>query len=175
MAYDLRKLSINDGMDVYEMLQQIPLDENGFINEVKEKTYEEYRQWLIQCNADAEQEGVVDGWKVPQTTYWLFVNNVPVGMGKIRHFLTDKLLEDGGSIGYSICSSERGKGYGMILLAGLLQECRKLNIEKVLLTIEKNNIPSIKIALANGGMIEKSSDVLHYVWIDCAVHGHKSP
>ena len=31
---ELRKLSVNDGMDVYQMLQDIPLDENGLQNKV---------------------------------------------------------------------------------------------------------------------------------------------
>lgn len=32
MNFELRKLTINDGMDIYAMLQEIPKDENGFIN-----------------------------------------------------------------------------------------------------------------------------------------------
>lgn len=32
MDIALRKLSADDGMDVYEMLQELPADENGFLN-----------------------------------------------------------------------------------------------------------------------------------------------
>ena len=37
---ELRKLSVNDGMDVYQMLQDIPLDENGLQNKVNGMTFE---------------------------------------------------------------------------------------------------------------------------------------
>ena len=30
-------------------------------------TYEEYKQWLIGKQVESEQEGIVDGWKVPST------------------------------------------------------------------------------------------------------------
>ena len=42
-----------------------------------------------------------------------------------------------------------------------------MGIEKALLTIHKNNTASIKTALDNHGVIEKSSDTLHYIWIRC--------
>lgn len=41
-----QKLSIDDGCDIYEMLQELPAEENGFINSVNNKTYDEYKEWL---------------------------------------------------------------------------------------------------------------------------------
>lgn len=37
---ELKKLSINDGMDIYEMLQEMPADENGLINRVNGMSFE---------------------------------------------------------------------------------------------------------------------------------------
>ena len=51
MKVMLRKLSAEDGENIYDMLQKIPADENGFINSVYGKTYEEYKAWLEKCNA----------------------------------------------------------------------------------------------------------------------------
>lgn len=56
---------------------------------------------------------------------------------KIRHILTDKLLADGGTIGYSIRPGQRNKGFGKILLSELIKECSDMGIEKALLTIHK--------------------------------------
>ena len=131
------------------------------------KSFDEYTEWLRKCVADAKQAGVIDGWKVPQTTYWLYVDKKSVGYGKIRHLLTDKLLADGGTLGYSIRPSQRNKGFGKILLSELVKECSNIGIDRALLTIHKNNISSINIALKNHGVIEKSSDNLHYIWIEC--------
>lgn len=46
MCLEIRKLSIDDGLDLYEMLQELPAEENGFINSVKNKTFDEYKEWL---------------------------------------------------------------------------------------------------------------------------------
>ena len=51
MNYELRKLTISDDVDIYEMLQEIPKDENGFINSTNGRTFEEYKQWLIRSDA----------------------------------------------------------------------------------------------------------------------------
>ena len=107
MELKLIALSETDGEAVYRMLQEMPAQENGFINPMHGKSYGEFRAWLQSCIADAAQEGLADGWKVPESTYWLFDGDRPVGYGKIRHFLTDKLLEDGGSIGYAVRPAER--------------------------------------------------------------------
>ena len=44
MQYKLTNLSIKDGKDIYDMLQELPADENGFINSVYGKSYEEYTE-----------------------------------------------------------------------------------------------------------------------------------
>lgn len=167
MNIEIRKLNLNDDIEIYRMLQELPNAENGFLNPMSGKTFEDYKVWLAQCVLNAEQIGIVDGWKVPQSTYWLFVDNKPAGMGKIRHFLTDKLRADGGNIGYSIRPSDRKKGLGNIFLSELLKECKNVGVNRALLTIQKDNIPSIKVALANKGVLEKSNDNLHYIRIEC--------
>ncbi len=167
MNFELRKLSVDDGIDIYHMLQEIPKDENGLINPMNGKTFEEYKQWLIRSDELSKATELQDNWKVPTTTYWLYVNGNPVGMGKIRHFLTDKLMEEGGNAGYAIRHGERNKGYGTILLKMLTEEALEIKIDRLLLTIRNNNIGSIKVALKNNGVIEKVNAERHYIWIDC--------
>ena len=114
---------------------------------------------------NAEQTGIVDGWKVPATTFWLYEDGRPVGCGSVRHFLTDKLLEQGGNIGYSIRPSDRNRGLGKVLLSLLINESGKMGIDRLLLTIQNGNLPSLHVALANGGKIEKTTEERSYVWI----------
>lgn len=165
MSIEIKKLSIEDGLDIYEMLQELPADENGFINSMAGKTFDEFKEWLKKAVKNSEQEGIIDGWKVPQTIFWLFENGKPVGYGKIRHFLTDKLLVEGGNVGYSIRPSARNRGLGKTLLSLLITESRKIGVEKILLTIQNSNKASINVALANGGKIEKTTDERSYIWI----------
>ena len=164
MDLELRALTANDGMDVYEMLQEIPKDENGFMNGANGLTPAEYIQWLARAAEVARGEGLED-WMVPQSTYWLYADGRPVGVGKVRHRLTEKLLADGGHIGYAIRPDSRGMGYGKAQLKQLLAEAKKLGIGKILLTIRNYNTPSLKVALTCGGVIEKVTEEKHYIWI----------
>lgn len=166
MCLEIRKLSIDDGCDIYEMLQELPADENGFINSMKGITFDEYKEWLKKSVKSSEQVGIVDGWKVPQTIFWLFEDNSPVGFGKVRHFLTEALLEDGGNVGYAIRPSARNRGLGKKFLSFLIDESKEIGIDKLLLTIRNYNEPSIHVALANGGKTEKITAEKHYIWIE---------
>jgi len=167
MDIELRKLSAADGRDVYDMLQAIPKDENGFMNGVNGMDYEAFKAWLSREDANSKKTEIEDGWKVPQSTFWLYVDGRPVGIGKIRHFLTDKLRQEGGHIGYAIAPDERSKGYGKILLGELLKAAKNLGIEHALVTVRNENTASVKVALANGGVAEKMNDARHFIWIDC--------
>ncbi len=162
---ELRSLSAGDGREIYDMLQQMPAEENGFFNPMQGKNYEEYRAWLVCEQADARRTEIVDGWKVPQSTFWLYADGLPVGMARLRHFLTDSLLEDGGSIGYAIRPGWRGKGYGRALLGFVLERAWAMGLDRVLITVHNGNLPSIRTALANGGVIDRIGRKCHYIEI----------
>ena len=163
---ELKKLSVDDGFDVYKMLQEIPSEENGLLNKANGLTFDEYKEWLIAKQRDAEQKGIVDGWKVPSTTFWLYADGVPVGFGSIRHFLTEALSQAGGHIGYGIAPQFRGNGYCNEILRLLLKKADEIGLEKVLVTVDLDNIASQAVALANGGVITGRTDESVLIWID---------
>ena len=101
MQCKLISLSINDEKEIYDMLQELPYDENGFINSIYRKSYEEFKQWLIRSENMAKGINLED-WMVPQNTYWLYVDEKPVGIAKIRHYLSEALRQKGGHGGYSM-------------------------------------------------------------------------
>lgn len=164
---ELRRLNGNEGLEIYNMLQDIAKEENGFINSVHGKTFEEFKAWLEESNHISLEKRLIDGWKVPTTIYWLYIDDKPVGMGKIRHFLTKQLREVGGHIGYVICGDRRNKGYGKIMLRELVNQASTMGIDSVLLTIRKNNIYSLKVALDNEGKIIKENEKRYYIEIPC--------
>lgn len=166
MKAELRRLSRNDGIDVYDMLQELPADENGFMNGCNSITFDEYKAWLAKCENIADGIGLED-WMVPQDVFWLYIDGKPVGMGKLRHRLTDKLREEGGHMGYAIRPVYRGKGYGKLLIKLMLEKAHEIGIEKALVTVYNDNHASINAALANGGVISRTNDKRHYIWLDC--------
>ena len=60
----------------------------------------------------------------------------------------------GGHIGYSIRPSQRRKGYARETLRLTLDKCREAGEARVLITCDKDNIPSARTIPANGGVLE---------------------
>ncbi len=164
MNCELRPLSIDDSREVYDLLQKIPKNENGFQNNINGASYEDFKAWLVRAEAASRQRGLEDGWKVPLCIYWFYIDGRPIGMGKLRLILTDKLREEGGNIGYAIVPEARNKGYGSLLLTALLQEANKKGLYEVLATVRNENTASLKIAVTNGGKIEAVNEKRHYIW-----------
>ena len=95
-----------------------------------------------------------------------------IGCINIRWNLTDYMKKYSGNIGYGIRPTERNKGYNKINLYLGLLEAKKLNLNKVMLVCETNNLPSSKTIEALGGILERKeidpNDGLltSYYWID---------
>jgi len=157
----LRPLQAKETDEVYEMFRQIPAEENGFHNSAFHLSRQEFDGFTTEKQMPPIGEGMV-----PQTYYVLFVEDVCVGFGKLRHYLNEKLLERGGHIGYGIAPKFRGHGYGNILLAEILKKAKAMNIEKVLLTCNADNLSSCKTIERNGGILEKTIAESNYYWID---------
>ena len=162
---EIKKLTALDGEDIYEMLQEIPHDENGFVNGANGLSPTDYKAWLEKEAKSSEQVGLIDGWKVPQTVFWLYEDGVPVGMGKVRHFLTDALRTAGGNVGYAIRPTKRGRGLGKSFVRMLIKEAHRIGVPEILITVHEDNIPSLKVALSTGGEFEKTENGRHYIWV----------
>src|SRR5690606_16971666 len=93
--------------------------------------------------------------RVPQTKLWYMDGKHFIGKVAIRHQLNEHLLQLGGNIGYGIRPSEQGKGHATALLKLALDYCRvELALQKALLTVSQDNIPSIKVIEKCGGILE---------------------
>ena len=159
----LKKLSPNCDIEIYNMLQEIAADDNGFHNKVHGMSYDDFCDWLVkEFSVDS---GNLEEWMVPQTSYWIYDNEKPIGYGRIRHILNDTLAKTSGHIGYAIRKTERNKGYGNKLLSLLLEECKTLNIETVQIGANADNFASNKIIVKNGGKLFRTSKEKHFYHI----------
>lgn len=148
----LKKLSMNDGKDVYEMLNRIGVSENEFTNPVNGMSYSNYVKWLEEQEQWSKGNNLPNGYVI-QNIYWLYDDQIIVGIGKIRHSLTPQSRIKGGNIGYAIDPIHRGKKYGIKLLKLLLEKCDELNVVERIATVEKYNYASKKCCESNGGIL----------------------
>lgn len=110
--------------------------------------------------------------KVPFSVHWLVEGATFIGEASIRHRLNPHLAREGGHIGYGIRPRRQRRGYGRMILALALEECRRLGLDRVLVTCQDDNIPSARIIEANGGRLEGmglgpwSLEPVRRYWID---------
>lgn len=164
MSYLLRQFTSNDGEEGYEVLQRIGENENDFTNPIHGRSFAEYKEWLAQQDAWSRDEGLPDGY-VGQTCFWLVADGVIVGMGKIRHALTARSREEGGTIGIAIDPNQRGKGYGTAFLGLLINKAKEMKVGEILITVKKYNYPSKKASEKNGCFVFKETETWWYLTI----------
>jgi len=99
------------------------------------------------------ERGAVPKGLVAATAYWLVRarDGAVLGSCRLRHRLNEGLWQDGGHIGYDIRPSCRNRGYATEMLALVLEEARRREMDWVLLTVDPANQPSIRVIEKNGG------------------------
>ena len=120
----------------------------------------DYRDFDTYLQGFEDEQRGLPGF-VPATTLFALdtEKDAFVGAVNIRHRLNEALLLNGGHIGDGIRPSERQKGYATKMIALALEECRKLNLDRVLMVCDKQNIGSAKSILKNGGILENEIEV----------------
>jgi predicted acetyltransferase len=113
----------------------------------------------------AERQGTRTWWAVPTTVLWYISGEHYLGEFVIRHELTPALTESGGHTGYSVALPWRRQGHATRMLAAGLSECRRLGFRRVLLTIDVDNEPSRRVALANGAVPDGRANGEDRFWI----------
>jgi predicted acetyltransferase len=164
MMIELKELSIYDGKNIFEMLKEIDPSEFGIENRSYEECYSAFREYL-EVNEFYSKGIGLDPGCVRQTIYWLLVNSSLIGVGELRHDLTDRLRARGGHIGYVIRPSERGKGYGNLILKELLKKAEEYSLDELLLTCDEDNLISRKVIEANKGKLKEICDGECMYWI----------
>lgn len=123
--------------------------------------YELYDDWIKLVKECEKPNNKLLG--VQASTYFaMSEDNEIVGCIELRHSLNENLAIIGGHIGYSVCPVERRKGYASKMLKMVIEEARKLGIEKVLLTCDSDNIASRKTIIKNGGFLDRKMPYVYY-------------
>ena len=94
---------------------------------------------------------------VPSSNRWLIDEaGEIVGVVRVRHNIdTPFLAEEAGHIGHDVPPGKRGRGYGEACLRAGLAEARRLGLPGVLLRASADNLASLRIIEACGGVFER--------------------
>lgn len=128
---------------------------------------------------DQKDKNKIPETRVPSTMLYGFVRGEIVGRLNLRHELNAFLLERGGHIGYAVSVLYRKKGYASQMFVQGLAYCRKLGLQKVLITCADDNIPSMKIIENFGGSFENrifdvdDNELVRRYWINLEASFHK--
>lgn len=118
------------------------------------RTDEEFEKMIRLVNDSSL--GSRSGEYAPSKTYWVKDEHSGrlIGAVNIRLYLTKQGFDTWGHIGYGVRPSQRSKGYGVKILQQALEECRRMNMEKVLLCCSRDNVGSARVIEKCGGIFE---------------------
>ena len=90
---------------------------------------------------------------VPNTFLVADVDGEIVGRASIRHRLTERLLVEGGHIGYGVLPGHRRRGYATEILRQSLGIVAGHGVERVLVTCDDDNVGSATVIERCGGVL----------------------
>lgn len=131
-----------------------------------------YDKWVKKVRDDIDIANVSKDWVPSLTYYYVNDSNRIVGMINIRLGLNDFLLKEGGHIGYSIRPTERRKRYGTSMLREALVFCKRIGLNRILITCDKVNLASAGVAKNCGGRLENElyselyKEIIQRYWIE---------
>lgn len=152
MNLKLVKLSEEYRQHLSDMMAEWLARERDFSpRAIRKNDYLDFEYYLKNLEIKEEKDGFV-----PDSVFFCLDvdRDVFVGAVNIRHYLTEELLQSGGHLADGVRPSERRKGIATAMIGLALEECRKLGIDRVLMTCDKDNIGSAKSIQNNGGVLE---------------------
>jgi predicted acetyltransferase len=117
-----------------------------------------FAAWLARLTRQSDPAIRPDEGRVHCTYRWIVERDRVLGGIALRHELNERLLREGGHIGYGVRPSARRQGMASWALAKMLAEAKKIGLERVLLVCADENVASARTIERCGGILE---DVLH--------------
>ena len=155
----IRELNWQDADAIYQVLKELPENENGFMNPYHGIDKATFMQETMQKLMDIANGINLKPGHVPQTYYFLWEDEHIVGVYKLRHYLNENLKNGSGHIGYGILPAYRNQGYakkGLALLIDIAKDI--IQEDEIYMASHKDNPASLHVQLANGAYIHHEDE-----------------
>lgn len=152
MKLRLVKLNASYKKHLYDMMDEwCATGEKIVPYSIRKNDYRDFEYYCDNLDLSEPRDGLV-----PDSTFFCHdeERDIFVGAVNIRHYLSERLLLNGGHIGDGVRPSERRKGIATAMIGLALEECKKLRITRVLMVCDRDNIASAKSIINNGGVLE---------------------
>ena len=126
---------------------------------------EVFAAFVESVRADALAETPRPDWHVPCTTLWWIDGEDYLGRIAIRHELNDFLRDVGGHIGYDVRPTRRREGHATAMLRQARPWALALGIDPALVTCDTDNLGSIRVIEAAGGVLEDVRGKKRRYWV----------
>jgi predicted acetyltransferase len=154
MSYYLKRINESMGSPEYEMFQEIPENENDSKNLAFGINFEDFKKFL---KSQFDRKNAKLNYKqTPTLCYIFYKNELPIGEICVRTKLNQHWREHSGNVFYTIRPTQRGKGYGKIMLKLALEKCKKLGMKSALLQCNIKNILSKIVIESCDGELTKN-------------------
>lgn len=166
LKLELKEIDTLHAKEEYELFSTMPKDEKGFENEYAGIGFEEFKTKAIPAMLEMGQGKNLPSGYVPASTYILWLDGVPVGVFKLRHYLNDFLRQGPGHLGYGIRKEYRGHGLASQGLTLAIEKAKSIIPESELyLACHKDNPASLRVMQKNGGYLDHEDEKEYYVRI----------
>ena len=157
---ELKKVWESDFEKAYELFKAFPQNEMGFENTAYGMDKDAFKTYLEKKKNDSQGIHLQEGY-VPDTQFVL-INSAGdyVGIFNLRHELNDFLRNGPGHVGYAIRKSMRNRGYATEGVKALFPEAKKLGIQEIFLSCNKDNAASQRVIEKCGGIFRKETETL---------------
>lgn len=155
----LKEANFEDIDKEYEAISKMPKNENGFFNDFYGVSREEFKNNALSKMINRAKGIDLQEDDVAKTYYFLWDDNIIVGLFKIRHYLNNRIRNYGGHIAYGILKEYRKKGYATKGLELAIEEARKIIKEdEIYLHCRLTNTASLKVQLKNGAKLHHKNE-----------------
>lgn len=162
----LKEANFQDIEKEYGFITELPINENGFTNPDYGVSRIDFENIVLPRIINNSKGIDLPNGYVPSTEYFLWNDDIILGLFRIRHKLNDFLRNGGGHIGYGIKKECRGKGYASKGLSLIIEKAWSIIEEdEIYMSVRKDNIASLIVQKKNGAYIHHEDETHFYTRI----------